>query len=137
MTLVSVSQGSNPIVLGLTRTGTFVPDDVLAHPNNKGQKLADTDWHIDRLYDGLLPDATTVKTNFHRYVIDSKRDPKGGSLYPVQNTTTLVPLTDFDGSDIWETPPTSAQIAQRCADFHAPYHETLCAELAPFLGDNQ
>ena len=130
MTPISVSQGSNPIVLGLPHTGIFVPDDVLAHLNNNGQKLADTDWHIDRLYDGLLPDVTTVKANFHRYVIDANRDPKGGSLYPGQNTTTLVPLTDFDGLDIWKTPPTTAQIAQRCADFHAPYHEALRAELA-------
>lgn len=129
MTPVSVAQGSGPIVLGLPHTGTFVPDDVLAHLNDNGRKLADTDWHIDRLYDGLLPNVTTVKANFHRYVVDANRDPAGGSLYPGQNTTTLIPLTDFDGSDIWETPPTSTESAQRCAAFHAPYHEALQAEL--------
>jgi N-formylglutamate amidohydrolase len=62
-----------------------------------GQTLGDTDWHVDRLYDGLLPGVTTVRANFHRYVIDANRDPSGASLYPGQNTTGLVPVTNFDG----------------------------------------
>lgn len=129
MTPVTVVQGSSPIVLGLPHTGTFVPDDVYANLNENGRKLADTDWHIDRLYDGLLANVTTVRANFHRYVIDANRDPAGDSLYPGQNTTTLVPLTDFDGLDIWETQPTPAEMAQRCTAFHTPYHEALHAEL--------
>ena len=46
---------------------------------------------LDEL-DGLLPEATTVRATFHRYVIDANRDPSGESLYPGQNTTGLVPL---------------------------------------------
>ena len=129
MTPVSVVQGSSPIVLGLPHTGTFVPDDVAAKLNANGKCLADTDWHIDRLYDGLLPNVTTVTANFHRYVIDANRDPMGESLYPGQNTTTLVPLTEFDGRDIWETPPTADDIQTRRSDFHAPYHAALHAEM--------
>lgn len=129
MTPVSISQGSGPIVLGLPHTGTFVPDDVASQLNENGHKLADTDWHIDRLYDGLLPNVTTVKANFHRYVIDANRDPSGDSLYPEQNTTTLVPLTDFDGMNIWNTPPTAIDIATRRTDFHAAYHAALAATL--------
>ena len=68
---VTVDQGSGPIVLGLPHTGTFVPDDVAAGLNDNGRKLADTDWHIDQLYGGLLAGVTTVKANFHRYVIDA------------------------------------------------------------------
>ena len=56
-----------------------------------GQTLSDTDWHVDRLYAGLLPGATTVRATFHRYVIDANRDTSGASLYPGQNTTGLVP----------------------------------------------
>jgi len=129
MTPVSVTQGTGPIVLGLPHTGTFVPPDIIAGLNENGRKLADTDWHIDRLYDGVLPDVTTVTANFHRYVIDANRDPKGESLYPGQNTTTLVPLTDFDGADIWNAAPTEPEIATRRAAFHAPYHAALSAEL--------
>ena len=129
MTPVTTTHGLGPIVLGVPHTGTFVPDDVAAKLNDNGRKLADTDWHIDRLYDGLLPDVTTVRANFHRYVIDANRDPKGASLYPGQNTTTLVPLTDFDGVDIWDQSPTAADIDARRDTFHAPYHAALQAEL--------
>lgn len=129
MTPVTVKQGNSPVVLGLPHTGTFVPDDIASHLNDNGLKLADTDWHIDRLYDGLLENATTVKATFHRYVIDANRDPDGESLYPGQNTTTLVPMTDFDGVDIWAKPPTDKDIAARRDMFHAPYHAALKAEL--------
>lgn len=130
MTPVSVKQGTGPIVLGLPHTGTYVPEDIAAKLNENGRNLADTDWHIDKLYDGVLADATTVAANFHRYVIDANRDPQGNSLYPGQNTTTLVPLTDFDGVDIWNTPPAKAEIEDRRRKFHAPYHAALKEELA-------
>lgn len=129
MTPVSITQGSGPIVLGLPHTGTFVPEGIRANLNDNGRKLADTDWHIDRLYDGLLPEVTTVRANFHRYVIDANRDPEGRSLYPGQNTTTLVPLTDFDGVNIWKNAPNGNEMSQRLKDFHAPYHSALRAEL--------
>lgn len=126
---VSVIHGSGPIVLGIPHAGTFVPEDVAGRLNENGHKLTDTDWQIDRLYDGLLPNITTVRANLHRYVIDANRDPDGGSLYPGQNTTTLVPLTDFDGLKIWDTPPTNSETTRRCAEFHAPYHGALSLEL--------
>ncbi|MEM7042607.1 MAG: N-formylglutamate deformylase [Pseudomonadota bacterium] len=129
MTSVEVISGSGPIVLGLPHTGTHVPEDVAGRLNDKGRALADTDWHIDRLYDGLLPGATTVRATFHRYVIDANRDPTGVGLYPGQNTTTLVPLTDFEGAPIWESEPDGAEIEQRRQAFHAPYHAALAAEL--------
>ncbi len=130
MTPVEVYQGTGPIVLGLPHTGTYVPDAIADRLNENGRLLADTDWHIDQLYAGLLPQVTTVRAVFHRYVIDANRDPEGQSLYPGQNTTTLVPLTDFDGHPIWSTPPDAAEVAARRAAFHAPYHAALSAELA-------
>ncbi len=129
MTPVEITQGDSPIVLGLPHTGTFVPDDINAALNARGKELADTDWHIHRLYDGLLPGVTTVRATFHRYVIDANRDPSGASLYPGQNTTALVPMTDFDGHDIWQTEPDAAEIERRRVAYHAPYHEALKAEL--------
>ncbi len=129
MTPVSVQKGDGAIVLGLPHTGTFVPDDIAAKLNVTGRALADTDWHIDRLYDGLLEGVTTVRANFHRYVIDANRDPEGVSLYPGQNTTTLVPMTDFEGQSIWKVPPTEQDISDRIASYHAPYHAALQAEL--------
>lgn len=127
---VEIHRGDSPIVLGLPHTGTHVPDDIQARLNTRGQGLDDTDWHIHTLYDGLLPSATTVRATFHRYVIDANRDPSGVSLYPGQNTTGLVPLTDFNGQDIWDNAPTDAEVEARRQAFHAPYHAALEAELA-------
>ncbi|WP_413850836.1 N-formylglutamate deformylase [Albidovulum sp.] len=129
MTPVEVIRGDGPVVLAMPHTGTHVPAEIFARLTPRGQGLADTDWHIDRLYDGLLPGATVVRATFHRYVIDANRPPSGESLYPGQNTTGLVPLTDFDGEPLWTDPPTDAEIAARRRDFHAPYHAALSAEL--------
>ncbi|WP_333828014.1 N-formylglutamate deformylase [Pararhodobacter sp.] len=130
MNPVEITRGDSPIVLGLPHTGTHVPPDIMARLNAQGQILPDTDWHIHRLYNGLLPGATTVRATFHRYVIDANRPPDGESLYPGQNTTGLVPLTDFDGVDIWADPPDPADIEARRTAYHAPYHAALQAELA-------
>ena len=126
---VEIHQGNSPIVLGLPHTGTLVPNDIMADLNACGRGLDDTDWHIHTLYDGVLAGATTVRATFHRYVIDANRDPSGVSLYPGQNTTGLVPLTDFEGQDIWTTQPTKPQIESRRNSYHAPYHAALQAEL--------
>jgi formiminoglutamase len=129
MTPVEVTRGDGPVVLGLPHTGTFLPEDIRADLNDRGRQLTDTDWHIERLYDGLLPGATLVRATFHRYAIDANRAPDGESLYPGQNTTGLVPVTDFDGLPIWDREPDAAEIARRRAAFHAPYHAALEAEL--------
>jgi formiminoglutamase len=132
MAPVEVRQGTGPVILGLPHTGTHVPEAIAARLNARGLELADTDWHIHTLYDGLLDDATSVRATFHRYVIDANRDPAGASLYPGQNTTGLVPETDFDGMPIWKDgeAPTPADVEARRAAFHAPYHAALAAEIA-------
>ncbi|MBD9371857.1 N-formylglutamate deformylase [Rhizobium sp. ARZ01] len=131
MAVFEVRQGTSPVILGFPHTGTDVPVEIRARLNDNGRILADTDWHIFELYDGLLDNVTTVRATFHRYVIDANRDPEGGSLYPGQNTTGLVPETDFDGAPIWKDgeAPDADDIAARLRDFHAPYHAALAAEI--------
>ncbi|EEE36948.1 N-formylglutamate deformylase [Rhodobacteraceae bacterium KLH11] len=131
MQVVSIQPGDSPVVLGQPHGGTFVPDDIAARLNENGRGLADTDWHINRLYQGLLANATVVQSHVHRYVIDCNRDPGGASLYPGQNTTTLVPLTDFDGQGIWRAGqvPSTDEIEDRRQRYHAPYHAALAQEL--------
>lgn len=128
---VEVAEGDGPVILGLPHGGTWLPDRVAARLNDNGRRLADTDWHIDRLYEGLLPGATLVRATFHRYVIDANRAPDDGSLYPGQNTTGLCPATDFDGRPIWTDgqAPGRDEIADRRAAFHAPYHAALQAQI--------
>jgi len=131
MSLIEVTRGQSPLVLGLPHTGTDIPADDLTRLNETGRALADTDWHIDRLYAGLIADVTTVRTPVHRYVIDVNRDPSGASLYPGQNTTGLCPLTDFDGRPIYRPgqEPGPEEVERRRAAYHAPYHAALAGEI--------
>lgn len=131
MTPFTVSRGDGPIVLGMPHGGTWLPDDLTRRLNGNGRALADTDWHIARLYAGLLPGVTVVASTVHRYAIDANRDPAGVSLYPGQNTTALCPTTDFDGAPIWADgqDPGEDEILARRAAFHAPYHAALQAEI--------
>jgi len=128
---VKIIRGHSPVILAMPHTGVFVPNSIAAKLNANGRELTDTDWHVDRLYRGLLPGATVIKANFHRYVIDANRDPSGKSLYPGQNTTGLCPKTDFDGCGIYKEgcAPGAEEIELRRAVFHAPYHQTIAKEI--------
>lgn len=130
MNPVLVERGDGPIILGQPHGGTYVPAGILTRLNDRGRALTDTDWHINRLYSGLLSNVTVLKATFHRYVIDANRDPNGGSLYPAQNTTALCPITDFDGLPLWDQPPDAIEIEAALQRFHAPYHAALTAEIA-------
>ena len=125
---VEIIRGDGPVILGQPHCGTFLPDEIWASLNGYGQKLVDTDWHVDRLYNGLLGNATIVRANFHRYVIDANRDPSGQSLYSNHNTTGLVPQISFDNIPIWTDPLNDKNLQQRLS-YHAAYHEALQAEL--------
>ncbi|MCV6592737.1 MAG: N-formylglutamate deformylase [Silicimonas sp.] len=131
MSFLDITRGESPLVLGLPHTGTDLPGELADALNGTGRALADTDWHIHLLYEGLAPEVTTVRTRIHRYAIDVNRDPGGVSLYPGQNTTTLCPLTDFDGLPIYREgcEPDAAVIEARRDAYHAPYHAALAAEL--------
>lgn len=129
---VRVSPGEGPVILAFPHVGTGLPDAVAERLNDEGRRLRDTDWHIHRLYEGLLPGVTTVTATQSRYVIDLNRDPSGASLYPGQTTTGLIPRSTFDNVPIWQEgkEPGEAQIAQWLEAVHRPYHAALAAEIA-------
>jgi N-formylglutamate deformylase len=129
--MIETARGDSPLILALPHTGTEIPLDCAARLNDIGRAMADTDWHIDRLYAGLLDGVTTVRTPIHRYVIDVNRGPDDASLYPGQNTTGLCPLTDFDGRAIYLAghEPDTGETQHRIAAFHAPYHAALQVEI--------
>jgi N-formylglutamate deformylase len=131
MEVVELNRGLSPLILAFPHTGTHVPEDIWAKLNDEGRKLRDTDWHVHELYQGLMPDVTTVRATCHRYCLDANRDPTGRSLYPGQNTTGLIPLTDFDDQPIWieGMEPDATETSERVLRFHAPYHRVLQAEI--------
>lgn len=119
--------GDSPLLLAQPHGGDWIPDSILACLNPLGRQMSDTDWHIGRLYRGLVDDVTIVTTPVHRYVIDANRDPGDESLYPGQNTTALCPTTTFDGESIYlpEKEPDSEEINRRLRLYHQPYHDEL------------
>ncbi|MCP4072686.1 MAG: N-formylglutamate deformylase [Hyphomicrobiales bacterium] len=131
MNVFEVTKGDSPLILAMPHTGIYVPDAIAENLNEEGRMLRDTDWHIEKLYDGLVPQATIVRALFHRYVIDANRAPSDESLYPGQNTTGLCPTTDFDGNKIYLSgrEPQKEEIENRRTNFHAPYHRALDREI--------
>ncbi len=129
--MIEITQGSSPIVLAFPYSGTDVPPEIWETLNERGQALADTDWHIDRLYADLGLDLTRVRTPIHRYAIDVNCAPDGQSVSSGQITTGLCPLTDFEGLSIYQEgmAPDANEIARRKALYYDPYHAALSAEL--------
>ena len=131
MKVFEVIRRDSPIILAQPHGGTWLSENLRGRLNETGRALADTDWHIARLYEEILPETTCVRSNVHRYGIDANRDPSQQSLYPRQNTTSLCPLTDFDGRPIWKSgqEPSQDEIQSRCVRWHQPYHAALDEEI--------
>ena len=103
MELVKIFEADGPIILTQPHGGTFLPRRFLKFYNKIGLSMGDTDWHINKLFDGLLNSATVIQALFSRYLIDANRDPSGKSLYPKQNSTELCPTKNFLGQSIYKT----------------------------------
>jgi len=131
MDVFEVTRGDSPLILAMPHTGTFIPKGIASQLNEAGRTLRDTDWHIEKLYQGLAPNATIVRALFHRYVVDANRAPTDESLYPGQNTTGLCPVTDFDGNSIYleGQEPDPDEVSSRRVKFHVPYHAAIAKEI--------
>ncbi len=123
--------GDSPLLLTQPHGGLEIPDRIWSRLNSLGRERADTDWHIGRLYAGLLDGVTIVSTPIHRYVIDANRDPADVSLYPGQNTTSLCPTTTFDGNEIYldGQAPIADEVGERQTLYHQPYHDAIDEQL--------
>ncbi len=128
-----LSCGSVPLLVSFPHVGTEVPADIAARLTPAAQMLADTDWHLPRLYQFVRAlGASTLVARYSRYVIDLNRPPDDTNLYPGQDTTGLVPLDTFRRQPLYApgAAPDAAEIAQRRERYWAPYHAALAAELA-------
>ena len=132
MDLYTYRQGGSPLLVSMPHSGLHIPDDIRARMTPAGHLMADTDWHVDRLYDFLdALDATVVIATHSRYVIDLNRPPDGTSLYPGQSVTELVPTTTFDDEPIYTAGknPDENEIGRRRDTYWQPYHNRLEQEL--------
>jgi N-formylglutamate deformylase len=131
-TLFTLTRGTTPLLISFPHVGTDLPDDISARLTPAALLLADTDWHLPRLYDFAAElGASTIVARYSRYVIDLNRPPEDINLYPGQDTTGLVPVDTFRREPIYDgSPPDADEVAERRERYWRPYHEALATELA-------
>jgi N-formylglutamate deformylase len=125
-------QGRVPLLVSMPHVGTHIPPHISAGMTDSAQKLADTDWHLEALYNFLEPLGASVLVATHsRYVIDLNRPPDNANLYPGQDTTGLCPVDTFDHHPLYQVgkEPDEADIGERIQHYWQPYHATLAEEL--------
>ena len=127
-------KGTRPLLISMPHVGTYVPPALAARLTDEAQRVPDTDWHLERLYDFADELGASVLVATHsRFVIDLNRPPDGASLYPGQSVTGLCPIDMFDDQLLYRDPadePDEAEIAQRRETIWKPYHAQLTNELA-------
>lgn len=128
----SFQHGSKPVLISIPHLGTQLPAEVRARYAPVAAELADTDWHLDRLYAFAAElGASIIAARVSRYVIDLNRPPTDESLYPGQTTTGLCPGETFRGETLYLPghAPDAAERARRIDTYWRPYHHTLEHEL--------
>jgi N-formylglutamate deformylase len=122
-----------PLLLSIAHLGQAIPADLRAGYSDEALSLADTDWHLDKLYDfAAALDATVLQATVSRYVVDLNRPATGESLYPGMITTSLCPTETFRGDPLYRhgQEPTATETARRVDAYWWPYHRALKQEIA-------
>ncbi|WP_343676836.1 N-formylglutamate deformylase [Paraburkholderia heleia] len=131
--LFFIERGTAPLLVSVPHLGTVIPEASRDRYTPAALTVADTDWHLDRLYAFVREmGASVIGARVSRYVIDLNRPPNDESLYPGQTTTGLCPAETFRGEPVYKPgcAPDAAQRDARVAQYWQPYHKALAAELA-------
>jgi N-formylglutamate deformylase len=125
--------GTTPVLIDIPHCGTYLPPAIAAGMTPAGQRLLDTDWHVEKLY-AFVPKlgAGLFHATHSRYVADLNRDPDGKPLYPGADNTEVCPLRSFHDAEIWlpGRAPDAAEARRRVDTYWRPYHAALAAEIA-------
>ncbi|BAN26657.1 N-formylglutamate deformylase [Caballeronia insecticola] len=130
--LFSLERGDAPLLISIPHLGTHIPDSLRTQYTDIALTVADTDWHLDRLYAfAAALGATVIGARVSRYVIDLNRPSNDESLYPGQTTTSLCPIETFRGEPLYreDCAPDAAERNRRVATYWQPYHDALRDEL--------
>ncbi|MFT4192508.1 MAG: N-formylglutamate deformylase [Comamonas sp.] len=125
-------RGTAPLLISIPHLGTEIPPAIAGRLTPEALTLADTDWHLDRLYAfARRLGASVISARYSRYVVDLNRPRSGESLYPGQTTTGLFPLETFRGELVYRAgeAPQAEEQALRAERYWQPYHAQLEAEL--------
>jgi len=100
--LYTLHRGDAPLLISIPHVGTEIPESLRPLYTDIALTVADTDWHLDRLYDFAREmGATILGARISRYVIDLNRPSNDESLYPGQTTTGLCPGETFRGMPLY------------------------------------
>ena len=120
-----------PILLSIPHSGIQFPDELRDQYNPRlVERLDDTDWFVDRLYD-FAPDMgiTIISSVYHRWVVDLNRAPDDKPLYADGRIITgLCPSTDFLGQSIYVDERMDVkrdEVKRRLELYYHPYHDQL------------
>ena len=133
MDVFTLHRGTAPLLISVPHDGTELPPSIAARMTPAARRLADTDWHVGRLYAFAAGmGASILQPRYSRYVVDLNRPPDGQALYPGQQETGLCPSITFAGEAIYPDgqQPGAAEVQQRVDRYWRPYHAALEAELA-------
>ncbi|ROR20825.1 N-formylglutamate deformylase [Comamonas sp. BIGb0124] len=128
----TLHQGTLPLLISIPHGGEILPEAYARRMTHAAQAVADTDWHLPRLYAfARAMGVSVLQANYSRYVIDLNRPSTGESLYPGQTTTGLCPLETFRGEPLYTDGrgPDAQETADRVATYWQPYHQALRQEL--------
>lgn len=120
------------MLISIPHLGTEIPDAIRSQLAEIASEVADTDWHLDKLYEfARLSGASLLGARYSRYVIDLNRPASGESLYPGQTTTGLCPTETFRGVPLYRsgTGPDKEELNSRLTTYWTPYHTKLREEL--------
>ena len=130
----TLHRGTTPLLVSLPHVGTSIPDDIASRLHPFALAVADTDWHLERLYAFARDElgASMIVPRWSRYCIDLNRPPENTPMYAGSNNTELCPTHAFTGEPLYRDGhnPDAAEIARRLAAYWRPYHEALAGELA-------
>jgi N-formylglutamate amidohydrolase len=132
MRLYDFIDTDSPVLISIPHAGLEVPTEILSRFTPEARLLADTDWHVDRLYDFAPAMGCSMLTaRYSRYVIDLNRPPDDANLYPGRDTTGLVPVDTFAGQPIYidDMTPDMAETFGRIDGFWRPYHDKIAQAL--------
>ena len=130
--MTTLIQGSIPLLISLPHNSSHIPESMRDRMVPSAHLAPDTDWFVDQLYDFAREwGASILIPAYSRYVVDLNRPASDESLYPGQNTTSLCPTTQFDGSPIYleGREPSYDEIKLRVEQYWEPYHQALRDEL--------
>lgn len=109
--------------------GTDVSPPVFRRLSSHGKSLSDTDWHLQRVFDGIAGADTQVRANFSRVLSDVNALPTAKTA-ATGKTSDMAVIADSRNRPVWHGPPRAQEMRNWQSAFFVPYHAALKAHVA-------